>query len=328
MEKLTVRFVFAAFLSLLALPQTSAQKVKFDEKANEILAANMGAALVSEKLRTQQLDSAMTRKQKVALAMGQIAVFKELYKKSQLNNYMLGLETKYYKLIAADAKQIVLSIPMFVRAASKRAGVSQLMALKVGQEISEEVTGIINTYHKVVRGKQVTDSSLPNGGVSEIDPIDKGGGQSGSGGTGSGENGGGSSGGSHGDLVVDPVDDLPALTPLGRLRSAGYQGTYAVGGDVVVHDSLITDRPTETGAPGDGFNWMDRNERLMMAVDIHARLSLINLKIRKFILCSQYYDWQCVLREYDPKSWATIYVSSSVASDIINKIKAFDFKFN
>ena len=73
MEKLTVRFVFAAFLSLLALPQASAQKVKFDEKANEILAANMGAALVSEKLRTQQLDSAMTRKQKVALAKSMAA---------------------------------------------------------------------------------------------------------------------------------------------------------------------------------------------------------------------------------------------------------------
>lgn len=338
MEKLRNQWLII-ILSLLSASVANAQKVKFDEKANAILAENMAAAMLVEKTRTAEIDTARKRKQKVATALGQIQLFKEMYKNSQRNTLFFNTESTYYKLILKDANGIISILPAFIATATKRPGIGQLMAIKTGQEIIEEIDAVLKVYHNVVLGKKHTSISKYDMVPVDDDGGDLGGGSQGGNGGVSLPITGGSDGEGGGDNhVIKPDPDLIGDRPIGEILPRSTRKRYANSdAEIIPMDTIVRDEDPivignenheSGGMKGDGFNWLDRQERLKVAIDLHTRLSRIHFKMKQFILCSQYYDWKCVLRTYDPHTWRVIYASSYVTKDIINRMKKFNFDLN
>ena len=150
MEKLRLLIV----LSLLCLCHAAdAQKVKIDQEAAAIIGENAAAAVLTENFRTQKIDSVKKHKEKVAEALATINVLKESYKKAHLDAQFFMLETKYYKSMVKHGLHILSIIPQFISKATTLSPQATVKAIKVGTEISEEVSSIIDIYNKVCLNK-------------------------------------------------------------------------------------------------------------------------------------------------------------------------------
>lgn len=137
--------IFASLLPLLS----QAQKAKADIKSAEIVAENTAAALGEERLRSVQIDTVRSHKQKVAEALVAIDLYKESLKKAQRDTRFFNLESGYYKAIIKTAGDIIATIPKFVKTATTCSPQATVKAIKVGTEISAEVAAIISTYKKI-----------------------------------------------------------------------------------------------------------------------------------------------------------------------------------
>lgn len=287
-------------LALLSLWQAAlAQKVKIDTKAVEIIGENAAAAVAVEKLRTVQIDSIKTRKQKVNEALLQINVLKESLRLAKKDTEYFRLESGYYKHIIEDAAAILELIPKFVSTATTVSPQASVKAIKVGTEISEQVAGIVSTYKKVcVNEVEIHADTISSNGSNDniiADPIDDGPGS-----------------GSHKPIIGD--DDIVTI--------ASYSGANGGPRHAAVKD------PKEPGILynirlSDGFNWMDRMDRLELAIDLSSRLASIRYKMEMFIRTARLYKPSDIIRMVDPYSWAFATAAGTMIDDIVYKINNF-----
>lgn len=353
-----------SFLALLSFGQAAvAQKLKIDSKAIEIIGENAAAAVAVEKFRSDKIDSVKSRKQKVNEALLQINVFKASLKKAKQDTEFFRLETGYYRHIIEDAAAIVLLIPKFVATATSVSPQASVKAIKVGTEISEEVAGIVSTYKKVCTNEveeyvDSTGNSINPGNEGNNPTVpsqgDDGSGNSGnvipggnSGSSGSGDNSGGNSGGNTNPSIGQ--DDNPVIPPIGGggsispiddgTGSGGGGNKPVIGGDDggIIRNARAKNAPRKIDfgdkvnykiRNSDGFNWLDRSERLELAINLSTRLSSIRYHLEMFIRTANLYKPIDIIRMIDPYSWGTALASRTIIDDIIYKIDNFTPNLN
>ena len=354
-----------SFLALLSFGQAAvAQKLKIDSKAIEIIGENAAAAVAIEKFRSEKIDSVKTRKQKVNEALLQINVFKASLKKAKQDTEFFRLETGYYRHIIEDAAAIVLLIPKFVATATSVSPQASVKAIKVGTEISEEVAGIVSTYKKVCTneveefadtipsGNEGDSPTLPSQGGDGSGSVIPGGNNGGSGndqgsGSGTGDNTGGNSGGNTNPSIGQ--DDNPVIPPIGGggsispiddgTGSGGGGNKPVIGGDDggLIRNARAKNAPRKIDfgdkvnykiRNSDGFNWLDRSERLELAINLSTRLACIRYKMEMFIRSAKYYKPTDIIRMIDPYTWAMATASGYIIDDIIYKIDNFNPNLN
>ena len=353
-----------SFLALLSFGQAAvAQKLKIDSKAIEIIGENAAAAVAIEKFRSEKIDSVKTRKQKVNEALLQINVFKASLKKAKQDTEFFRLETGYYRHIIEDAAAIVLLIPKFVATATSVSPQASVKAIKVGTEISEEVAGIVSTYKKVCTNEveeyvDSTGNSINPGNEGNSPTVpsqgDDGSGNSGnvipggnSGGSGSDDNSGGNSGGNTNPSIGQ--DDNPVIPPIGGggsinpiddgTGSGGGGNKPVIGGDDggLIRNARAKNAPRKIDfgdkvnykiRNSDGFNWLDRSERLELAINLSTRLACIRYDLEMFIRTAKLYKPIDIIRMIDQQTWAIATASDYIVDDIIYSIDNFNPNLN
>ena len=353
-----------SFLALLSFGQAAvAQKLKIDSKAIEIIGENAAAAVAVEKFRSDKIDSVKTRKQKVNEALLQINVFKASLKKAKQDTEFFRLETGYYRHIIEDAAAIVLLIPKFVATATSVSPQASVKAIKVGTEISEEVAGIVSTYKKVCTNEveeyvDSTGNSISPGNEGDSPTVpsqgDDGSGNSGnvipggnSGGSGSDGNSGGNSGGNTNPSIGQ--DDNPVIPPIGGggsispiddgTGSGGGGNKPVIGGDDggLIRNARAKNAPRKIDfgdkvnykiRNSDGFNWLDRSERLELAINLSTRLACIRYDLEMFIRTAKLYKPIDIIRMIDQHTWAIATASDYIVDDIIYSIDNFNPNLN
>lgn len=353
-----------SFLALLSFGQAAvAQKLKIDSKAIEIIGENAAAAVAVEKFRSDKIDSVKTRKQKVNEALLQINVFKASLKKAKQDTEFFRLETGYYRHIIEDAAAIVLLIPKFVATATSVSPQASVKAIKVGTEISEEVAGIVSTYKKVCTNEveeyvDSTGNSINPGNEGNSPTVpsqgDDGSGNSGnvipggnSGGSGFDDNPGGNSGGNTNPSIGQ--DDNPVIPPIGGggstspiddgTGSGGGGNKPVIGGDDggLIRNARAKNAPRKIDfgdkvnykiRNSDGFNWLDRSERLELAINLSTRLACIRYDLEMFIRTAKLYKPIDIIRMIDQHTWAIATASDYIVDDIIYSIDNFNPNLN
>ena len=354
-----------AVLALLSFGQAAvAQKLKIDSKAIEIIGENAAAAVAVEKFRSDKIDSVKTRKQKVNEALLQINVFKASLKKAKQDTEFFRLETGYYRHIIEDAAAIVLLIPKFVATATSVSPQASVKAIKVGTQVSEEVAGIISTYKKVCTneveefadtipsGNEGDNPTLPSQGGDGSGSVIPGGNNGGSGndqgsGSGTGDNTGGNSGGNTNPSIGQ--DDNPVIPPIGGggsispiddgTGSGGGGNKPVIGGDDggLIRNARAKNAPRKIDfgdkvnykiRNSDGFNWLDRSERLELAINLSTRLACIRYDLEMFIRTAKLYKPIDIIRMIDQHTWAIATASDYIVDDIIYSIDNFNPNLN
>ena len=87
------------------------------------------------------------------------------------------------------------------------------------------------------------------------------------------------------------------------------------------------DTPETEYTKGDGFNWLDRSERLSLAINLETRLSKIDYKIEMFIKTARFYKPTDIVMMLDYHTWSRYIGSRYAVEDIINKINNFNLNF-
>jgi hypothetical protein len=69
---------------------------------------------------------------------------------------------------------------------------------------------------------------------------------------------------------------------------------------------------------GDGYNLLDRYERLTLANRIYSRMLELKYRMDAMIMLCQYSSWSDVLFAIDPETWAAYFTASQAVNDIID----------
>lgn len=72
---------------------------------------------------------------------------------------------------------------------------------------------------------------------------------------------------------------------------------------------------------GDGYNFLDRYERLTLANNIYTRLMEIKYKMQVMEMMCQFGTWGDVFFALDPVTWASVYQASNMVDGLINDWK-------
>jgi hypothetical protein len=67
----------------------------------------------------------------------------------------------------------------------------------------------------------------------------------------------------------------------------------------------------------DGYNFLDRYERLTLANRIYTRLMELRYKLEGMVLLCQYSSWDDVFFAIDPESWAAVFSAGNAVDGII-----------
>jgi hypothetical protein len=81
--------------------------------------------------------------------------------------------------------------------------------------------------------------------------------------------------------------------------------------------------PRNVKSKNDGYNFLDRYERLTLANRIYSHLMEIHYKLEVMTMMCQYSDTGDLFFAIDPESWAAYFTGTNMADGIINDWKGF-----
>ena len=79
--------------------------------------------------------------------------------------------------------------------------------------------------------------------------------------------------------------------------------------------------PRNVKSKNDGYNFLDRYERLTLANRIYSHLMEIHYKLEVMTMMCQYSDTEDLFFAIDPESWAAYFTGTNMADGIINDWK-------
>lgn len=244
----------------------------------------------------------------------------------------------------------VKAIKVGTQVSEEVAGIISTYKKVCTNEVEEYVDSTGNSINPGNEGDSPTVPSQGDDGSGNSGSVIPGGNSGGSGSgdsTGSGDNSGSNSGGNTNPSIGQ--DDNPIIPPIGGggsinpiddgTGSGGGGNKPVIGGDDggLIRNARAKNAPRKIDfgdkvnykiRNSDGFNWLDRSERLELAINLSMRLSSIRYDLEMFIRTAKLYKPIDIVRMIDRHTWAIAVASDYIVDDIIYSINNFDPTIN
>ena len=267
---------------LLAVSSTAgaAWRVVFDPKTTAQVAANTASQKVIEEKHNARLDSISAKQQKIMQYTAAMQTIKELYRISMENITGFGEETKYYGEICQITLEIMENVPVVIDYINHSPVKNYILCVSEIADVVTETEGLVADSVDIVNNGKIHN---PLKKESTITKCPKCGGEI--------------------RTIDTPSQDTPHVYVC---KSCGWY-TYNIH-DVTAEDNV-----------GDGYNLLNRYERLTLANRIYSRLLEIKYKMEVMAMMCQYCNGiSDVLYAIDPESWAAYFTGKNIVEGLIN----------
>ena len=275
-----MRFLTMAVLLAVAMTVGAAWRVVYDPKTTAQVAANTASQKLIEEQHNARLDSMSAKQQKIMQYTAAMQTIKELYRLSMENITGFGEETKYYWEICQMTFEIMENVPVVIDYISHSPVKNYVLCVSEIADVVAETEGLVADFVDIVNNGKVHNP------LKKATPIMK-------------------CQRCGGDLkTIDTTN--PDKPHVYVCQKCGW------------NTDNINDLSTENNV-GDGYNLLNRYERLTLANRIYSRLLEIKYKMEVMAIMCQYCNGLSdVLYAIDPQSWAAWFTGKNIVEGLIN----------
>ncbi len=274
-----LKFIILTVVMTLSMPLW-AWKVVYDPRTTAQVAANTASQKLIEEKHNARLDSMSAKQQKIMQYTAAMQTIKELYRLSMENITGFGEETKYYGEICQLTIEIMENVPVVVDYISHSPVKNYILCVSEIADVVTETEGLVADFVDMVNNGKVHNP------LKKATPIMK-------------------CKRCGGDLTTINTTN-PNKPHVYVCQKCGW------------NTDNINDLSTEDNI-GDGYNLLNRYERLTMANRIYSRLLEIKYKMEVMAMMCQYCNGLSdVLYAIDPQSWAAYFTGKNIVEGLIN----------
>jgi DNA-directed RNA polymerase subunit RPC12/RpoP len=273
---------------VLAVSMTAgaAWRVVYDPQTTAQVAANIASQKIIEEQHNARLDSMSTKQQKIMQYTVTMQTIKELYRMSMENVSGFGEETKYYWEICQMTYEILENVPVVIDYISHSPVKNYILCVSEIADVVAETEGLVADFVDIVNNGKVHN------------PLSK----------------------------EQTITKCPRCgKKLETFETINEDDPYRY---VCLNCGWSTDNINEVSQKenvGDGYNLLNRYERLTLANRIYSRLLEIKYKMEVMAMMCQYCNGLSdVLYAIDPESWAVYFTGKNIVEGLINDWNTFD----
>ena len=273
---------------LLAVAMTAgaAWRVVYDTKTTEQVAANTASQKLIEEQHNARLDSISAIQQKIMQYSTTMQTIKELYRLSMENITGFGEESRYYGEICQITFEIMENVPVVIDYISHSPVKNYVLCVSEIADVGAETEGLVSDFVDIVNNGKVHNPLKKATPVMKCQRCG-------------------------GDLkAIDTTN--PDKPHVYVCQKCGW------------NTDNINDLSTENNI-GDGYNLLNRYERLTLANRIYSRLLEIKYKMEAMaIICQFCNGLSDVLYAIDPETWAAWFTGKNIVDGLINDWNSLD----
>lgn len=269
-----------AVLLAVATTAGAAWRVVYDPQTTAQVAANTASQKLIEEKHNARLDSMSAKQQKIMQYTAAMQTIKELYRLSMENIMGFGEETKYYMEICQITFEIMENVPVVLDYIGHSPVKNYILCVSEMADVVAETEGLVADFVDIVNNGKMHNP------LKKATPIMK-------------------CQRCGGDLkTIDTTN--PDKPHVYVCQKCGW------------NTDNINDLSTENNV-GDGYNLLNRYERLTLANRIYSRLLEIKYKMEVMaIMCEFCNGLSDVLYAIDPQSWAAYFTGKNIVEGLIN----------
>ena len=272
-------FALSAVLAV-SLTAGAAWRVVSDPWTTAKVAANTASQKVIEEKHNERLDSMSAKQQKIMQYTAAMQTVRELYQLTMENITGFGEETKYYGEICQLTFEIMENVPVVLDYISHSPVRNYVLCISEIADVVTETEGLVADFVDIVNNGKIHN---PLKKATTITKCPRCGGSL--------------------KTIETTSEDRPHVYVC---QKCGWNSDNI--NDVSAEDNV-----------GDGYNLLNRYERLTMANRIYSRLLEIKYSMEVMAFMCQYCNGiSDVLYAIDPESWAAWFTGKNIVEGLIN----------
>ena len=272
-------FALSAVLAV-SLTAGAAWRVVSDPWTTAKVAANTASQKVIEEKHNERLDSMSAKQQKIMQYTAAMQTVRELYQLTMENITGFGEETKYYGEICQLTFEIMENVPVVLDYISHSPVRNYVLCISEIADVVTETEGLVADFVDIVNNGKIHN---PLKKATTITKCPRCGGSL--------------------KTIETTSEDRPHVYVC---QKCGWNTDNI--NDVSAEDNV-----------GDGYNLLNRYERLTMANRIYSRLLEIKYSMEVMAFMCQYCNGiSDVLYAIDPESWAAWFTGKNIVEGLIN----------
>lgn len=272
-------FALSAVLAV-SLTAGAAWRVVSDPWTTAKVAANTASQKVIEEKHNERLDSMSAKQQKIMQYTAAMQTVRELYQLTMENITGFGEETKYYGEICQLTFEIMENVPVVLDYISHSPVRNYVLCISEIADVVTETEGLVADFVDIVNNGKIHN------------PLKK----------------------------ATTITKCPRCS--GSLKTIETTSEDRPHVYVCQKCGWNTDNINDVSAEdnvGDGYNLLNRYERLTMANKIYSRLLEIKYSMEVMAFMCQYCNGiSDVLYAIDPESWAAWFTGKNIVEGLIN----------
>ena len=272
-------FALSAVLAV-SLTAGAAWRVVSDPWTTAKVAANTASQKVIEEKHNERLDSMSAKQQKIMQYTAAMQTVRELYQLTMENITGFGEETKYYVEICQLTFEIMENVPVVLDYISHSPVRNYVLCISEIADVVTETEGLVADFVDIVNNGKIHN------------PLKK----------------------------ATTITKCPRCS--GSLKTIETTSEDRPHVYVCQKCGWNTDNINDVSAEdnvGDGYNLLNRYERLTMANRIYSRLLEIKYSMEVMAFMCQYCNGiSDVLYAIDPESWAAWFTGKNIVEGLIN----------
>ena len=273
-------FALSAVLAV-TLTAGAAWRVVVDPQTTAQVAANTASQKLIEEQHNARLDSMSAKQQKIMQYTAAMQTIKELYHLSMENITGFGEETKYYVEICQLTLEIMENVPVVIDYINHSPVKNYILCVSEIADVVTETEGLVTDFIDIVNNGKVHNPLKKAQTISKCPRC--------------------------GGTVFETYETGNLDKPHVHVCQGCGWHTFNIN-DVTVENNV-----------GDGYNLLNRYERLTMANRIYSRLLEIKYKMEVMAMMCQYCNGLSdVLYAIDPQSWAAYFTGKNIVEGLIN----------
>lgn len=272
-----------ALSAVLAVSMTAgaAWRVVVDPWTTAKVTANTASQKVIEEQHNARLDSISAKQQKIMQYTAAMQTIRELYQLTMGNIMGFGEETKYYGEICQITFEIMENVPVVLDYINHSPVKNYILCVSEIADVVTETEGLVADFVDIVNNGKIHNPLKKANTITKCPHC----------------------GGTVFKTIETGNPDIPHVYVC---QSCGWN-TYNIN-DVSTEDNV-----------GDGYNLLNRYERLTMANKIYSRLLEIKYDMEVMTFMCQYCNGiSDVIYAIDPESWAAWFTGKNIVEGIIN----------
>ena len=272
-------FALSAVLSV-TVPAVVACRVFVDPQTTAQVAANTASQKLIEEQHNARLDSMSAKQQKIMQYTAAMQTVRELYQLTMENIMGFGEETKYYGEICQLTLEIMENVPVVIDYISHSPVKNYVLCLSEIADVVTETEGLVADFVDIVNNGKIHNPLKKAQTITKCPHC-------------------------QGTVFKTIETGNPDIPHVYVCQSCGWN-TYNIN-DISAEENV-----------GDGYNLLNRYERLTMANKIYSRLLEIkyNMEVMTF-MCQYCNGISDIIYAIDPESWAAWFTGKNIVEGLI-----------